>query len=168
MRRWSTCLLDLIALLGVFTLAACGGGGDAPSKADAPTDGREGATGVTAAPLDQTSFCVAIRALEALGSADATAAGTPAEVLAQNSRLAELIDEAAANAPADAPADVQHLVDDYVVLSDAIAAAGGDSEAAMATLRTEEPELVARFSRADAHKEAFTFFAERCGTAPPS
>lgn len=155
-----------LALIGTAALAACGAAGDDASKGGGSTDD-QAATVTTEDPLDQSPFCVAIRALEALGSDKVAVAGTPAEVLDQNSQLAELIDEAAANAPADAPADVQSLVDDYGAFSDAVAAAAGDRDAAIATLTTDEPELLARFAQADAHGEAFTFFAERCGTAPP-
>lgn len=155
----------VLALGAMAPLAACGGGDDA-SKGDGSTDD-EAATVTTEDPRDQSPFCVAIRALEAMGSDDAAVAGTPAEVLAQNAQLTELIDEADANAPADAPADVQSLIDDYAAFADAIDAAAGDRDAAIATLTTDDPELLARFAQADAHGEAFTFFAQRCATAPP-
>ena len=62
---------------------------------------------------------------------------------------------------------MQSLVDDYATFVDAVTAAAGDRDLAIATLSAEQPELLARFAQADAHGEAFAFFAERCGTAPP-
>lgn len=160
MRFWSAWV---VAALSLATLAGCGSGGGA-SKADKAASGREV---TTTAPLDKSPFCVAIRKLEALGSDKAAAAGTPAEVLAQNSKLAALIEQVATSAPSDAPADVQALIADYRVLSDAVSAAGGDTAAAFSTLGTSEPELTARLGQADAHRASFAFFADRCGTAPP-
>jgi hypothetical protein len=145
-------------------VAACSGGGDKKADGDAATNDTTADTEVV---LDQSPFCVAIRSLEAMGTEPDAGDGTPAAVLTQNEQLVALLDEATASAPADAPGDVQAFLDDYQVLSDAITVAAGDTEAAFATLSTDQPELMARLGAADAHKEAFTFFAERCGTAPP-
>lgn len=156
----------MLALLGAATVAACGGGSDDAKQGDGSASEDEAAL-ATEEPLDQSPFCVAIRALEALGARPAEGDGTPDEVLMQNSQVAGLISEAQASAPADAPADVQSLVSDYEALSDAIEAAAGDKDAAIASLSANEPEVIARFGQADAHRESFAFFAERCGTAPP-
>jgi hypothetical protein len=146
-------------------VAACGGGGGKASDTKGGSGGDGSAT--TEVVLDQSPFCRTIRALEAMGKEPAAADGTPESVLAQNEEIVVLLDEATASAPEDAPADVQALLDDYQALSDAVTAAGGDTDTAFATLTTEQPELMARLTAADVHKEAFTFFADRCGTAPP-
>jgi hypothetical protein len=156
----------VVAALSLATLGGCGGGGGASGDGQAATGGQRVTT--TTAPRDKSPFCVAIRKLEALGSDQAPAAGTPAEVLAQNAKLAALIDQAAASTPSDAPADVQALIADYRVLSKAIDAAGGDTAAAFSALGTSDPALTARLGQADAHRASFVFFAERCGTAPPT
>jgi hypothetical protein len=154
----------IVAVGCLAFLAACGDGGG--KAGDAKTSGDAAATEDTQA-LDQSPFCVTIRSLEAMGTEPDAGDATPEAVLAQNEEIITLLDEATASAPDDAPADVQALFDDYQVLSDAITAAAGDTEAAFATLSTDQPELMARLAAADVHKEAFTFFAERCGTAPP-
>jgi hypothetical protein len=105
--------------------------------------------------------------MEELGSESPAGEATPEQVLAESEETISLIDEAAANAPDDAPADVQALFDDYRVLLEAIETAKGDADAAFTALSEDEPELMARIAGAEAHREAFTFFSERCGTAPP-
>ncbi|MEO7429521.1 MAG: hypothetical protein ABIY48_09090 [Acidimicrobiales bacterium] len=162
--RWGVRLLGLVL---VTTLMACGGGSDSPTSATSTDRAATGAD-TTATTLNKSAFCVTIRALEALGSDTATAPSTPAAVLEQNTKLAALIERAAAAVPADAPADVQGLIADYRLLSEAIAAAGGDTAAAFDSLTTTQPGLSDRLGRADAHRASFTFFAERCGTAPPA
>jgi hypothetical protein len=162
-------ILAALLALAVAAAAGCSGGDD--DAATAATDGvgdvdSEGAE-TTAAAVDGSPFCVAIRSLEALGAEPASGAGTPEDVLAENAQVTTLVEEATANAPEDAPADVQSLFDDYQLLSAAIEAAGGDTEAAFTALSAEQPALVDRLSQADAHTEAFTFFADRCGTAAP-
>ncbi|MGQ0831154.1 MAG: hypothetical protein ACT4OV_05700 [Microthrixaceae bacterium] len=160
MRRWG--LRRVLPFLVV--LAACGGGGSAA----APTTRESSDTTTTTAPLDQSRFCVAIRALEALGTAPAASGGGPTEVLGQNAQLAGLIEEAAANLPKDAPGDVAVLLADYRAISEAVSAAKGDRDAAIAALTAAQPALMARVSTAGAHKASFSFFADRCGTAPPT
>jgi hypothetical protein len=161
-RRWF--LAPAVVVLAL--LPACGGDdkGSDDKGSDAATDTTADGTGVE---LDQSPFCVTIRSLEALGSEPAAGTGTPEEVLAENDRVIALLDEATASAPEDAPADVQALFDDYQMLSAAITAAAGDTAAAFATLTTDQPELMARLAGGNLHEEAFTFFAQRCGTAPP-
>lgn len=156
------------ALLAIALLATgCSGGDDEPSAVTRGDGADEGEGPGTTAAVEGSPFCVAIRSLEALGAEPSSGGGTPQEVLAQNAEVTGLVEEATANAPEDAPADVQALFDDYQLLSAAIETAGGDTQAAFATLSTEQPALIERLNRADAHLEAFTFFADRCGTAAP-
>jgi hypothetical protein len=149
------------ALLG----AGCGGDGhvDGPGKS---TSGDE-ARADTTTTLDTSPFCVTIRSLEALGSEPSAAGAGPSEVLTQNASVASLLDDAAASAPDDAPADVQALFDDYRLVTDAIVATSGDTSAAYEALNRDHPGLLDRLGQPDAHREAFAFFADRCGTAPP-
>lgn len=163
MRRW----LVLLAAGSVVVLAACSGGSDKGGGDDAGPAVTGTGDERTTTTLDQSPFCVTIRAFEDLGSQPDAAASTPDAVLAQNAQMTALLDEATASAPDDAPADVQAMFDDYQALSDAITAAAGDTAAAFATLTTDQPELAARLEQQEVHKEAFTFFADRCGTAPP-
>lgn len=156
-----SCVVVLVVALDVL--------GDDARVADGPTQRWQDTTDdTTTAPLDQSRFCVAIRALEALGTAPAASGGGPTEVLGQNAQLAGLIEEAAANLPKDAPGDVAVLLADYRAISEAVSAAKGDRDAAIAALTAAEPALMARVSTAGAHKAAFSFFADRCGTAPPT
>jgi len=154
--------------LGV--VGACGGNdtGGAIDTPESNTTGGSASADGTTTTLDKSPFCVAIRELESLGNAPPTGERTQALVLEQNEQLAGLIEDATNNAPQDAPADVASLLDDYRVVSEAIVAAAGDTEAAMAKLRAEQPELSDRLSQPSAHREAFEFFAELCGTAPPT
>jgi hypothetical protein len=161
MRRLATLLAS--ALL----LAACGGGDDQAADGSANGDGSRDAASDTTAPLDDSPFCVAVRAMEELGSESPSGEATPEQVLAESEKTISLIDEAAANVPDDAPADVQALFDDYRVLLEAIDAADGDADAAFEALSERQPELMARIAEANAHLDAFTFFSERCGTAAP-
>jgi hypothetical protein len=156
------------ALLAIALLATgCSGDDDEPSAATSADGADEGERTDTTAALDGSPFCVAIRSLEALGAEPSSGAGTPEEVLAENAQVTTLVEEATANAPEDAPADVQALFDDYQLLSAAIEAAGGDTEAAFTALSADQPALMERLSQPNAHLEAFTFFSGRCGTAAP-
>ena len=152
----------------VAALAACGSDGEADG--DAGRSGERAADAETApsTTLDPSPFCVTIRSLEALGSEPSATAGTPADVLAQNASVSSLLDEAEASAPDDAPSDVQALFDDYRLVSEAIVAASGDTDAAYTALTRDHPELLERLTQAGAHADAFAFFAERCGTARPT
>lgn len=162
MRRFVAASLLLVSAL--VALGGCGGddggGADAAGASDGGADDTEPA-------LDQSPFCVTIRSLEDMGNEPDSGDGTPEEVLAQNDEIIRLLEDATATAPDDAPADVQSLFDDYMVLSQAITTSGGDTDAAFAALQADEPELMARLAQPDAHTEAFTFFSERCGTAAP-
>jgi ABC-type glycerol-3-phosphate transport system substrate-binding protein len=151
-------LLVLVALL-----AACGGDDDGDDAAS----GEEADAGETGTTLDESPFCVTIRALEQMGSEPAQGSGTPEEVLSQNDEIIAHLEDAQASTPADAPPDVPALFDDYLALSAAITTAAGDTDAAFAALQAQQPELVTRLSAPDAHNEAFRWFSERCGTAPP-
>jgi hypothetical protein len=149
-------------LVAAVLVVAAGCGGD--DGADAVDGGGD----QTSTTLDQSPFCVAVRSLEELGSEPADSEGTPEEVLAQNDEIVALLEAARASTPADAPADVTALFDDYLLLSAAVTTAGGDTTAAFTALQAEQPELVARLSGPDAHRAAFQWFADRCGTAPPA
>lgn len=126
-----------------------------------------GDTDGTAEPLDQSSFCVAIRDLAALGARPSAGAGTAAQVLAQNAEFAALVEAATSDLPSDAPPVVTAFLDDNRALSAAIEASAGDKDAAVAALTSSDPALVERLTQPAAHEGAFRFFAERCGTAPP-
>ncbi|MFZ6004137.1 MAG: hypothetical protein ACOYXM_09415 [Actinomycetota bacterium] len=138
--------------------------GESPSRLVAGSDGPAD----TSEPLDQGSFCVAIRDLDALGARPSAGGGTPAQVLAQNAEFAALVDAATTDLPSDAPPVVTEFLEDNRALSAAITAAGGDPKAAFAALTASDPELVDRLAESSvAHAGAFRFFAQRCGTAPP-
>src|SRR5204862_60286 len=77
---------------------------------------------------DGSAFCNSMLALGQVAGADGA---TPAEVLAANQELAANLDEAQANTPADAPPDLDALLDDYRAASQAIAKAKGDVDAAL-------------------------------------
>ena len=85
-----------------------------------------------------------------------------------NASVASLLDEATASAPEDAPADVQALFDDYRVVSEAIVAAKGDTEVASEALARDHPDVLGRLGDTAAYDDAFAFFVDRCGIAPPS
>ena len=153
----------LAVLLAVAALATgCSDGDGAGSPDDAAIDDDTGTT------LDPSPFCVTVRELEELGSEPAEGDGTPEEVLEQNAAIVELLEAAKGTAPADAPPDVHALFDDYLLLSAAITTSGGDTDAAFAALQAEQPDLMSRLGAPDAHGEAFRWFSERCGTAPPT
>lgn len=114
--------------------------------------------------LNKSPFCVAIRALEGLGTEATPDDPSPARVLEQNTELAQLIEDAANNSPADAPSDVVDMLSDYRAFTQAVAQAAGDVAAALAALDQATPGFMDRLND---HREAFEFFATRCGTAPP-
>ena len=114
--------------------------------------------------LDKSPFCEAIRALEGLGTAAAPGEPTQARVLEQNTELAQLVEDATNNAPAEAPSDVVDMLSDYRAFTQAVAQSAGDVEAALAALEEATPGFMDRLND---HREAFEFFATRCGTAPP-
>jgi len=159
-------LRAVVAGLAVTALAACGSDGEGDADRSGERAGDEEAAPSTT--LDPSPFCVTIRSLEALGAEPAAGGGSPEEVLAQNASVASLLDEATASAPDDAPADVQALFDDYRVVSEAIVAASGDTEAASAALARDHSDVLQRLSGTAAHEDAFAFFVDRCGIAPPT
>lgn len=97
------------------------------------------------------------------GKADAT----PEEILADNQRLAGLLDEAQTNTPEDAPADFDALLDDYRATSEAIRDADGDVDAAFAALAEDAPDVIQRLSSSKSHPGAYDFLVDRCGIARP-
>lgn len=161
MRRGSVLVVSLVALIA---FSSCGGGGDG-SAADSPS---ASVTTSTTAPLDRSPFCVAIRALDALGTETSSGAGTSTDVLDANARLARLIEQVAASAPNGAPADLRSLITDYRTLTRAIAEARGDTTAAFASLEASSNDVVTRLRDPSAHRESFAYFAAHCGTTPPS
>lgn len=162
-RRTLSCafLVGAGALVG----AACSGGGDdGAGPTSSSTVDRTDAGPSTTTTIEEGPFCDSVRALAALDSTS-PADGSPQEVLAQNEQMLDLIDEAAAAAPTDAPPDVQALFDDFHAIGEAIATAGGDVEQAYATLAEADPELTDRLTDPGAHMDAVGFFAVRCGVA---
>lgn len=102
-----------------------------------------------------------------VGRVGGSAAATPEQTLRDNEELAALLDEAQVNTPEDAPRDFDVLLDDYRAASQAIATAGGDTEAAFAKLAEESPAVVRRLGSADSHAAAYDFLVERCGIERP-
>jgi hypothetical protein len=149
-------------VLLVLAAGACSGddGGTAP-----PTN----ATASTAPTTptfsgDGSAFCTAMLAV---GTVETAAGATPAEVVAANQELVAQLDEAQANTPEDAPPELDALLDDYRVASEAIFAAEGDVEVAFAALGAEHPDVVSRLGSESSHEEAYAFLAERCGNEAP-
>ncbi len=166
----------LVLVTAALVLAACGGDGDDGADA-APTTGppatstttaTEGGSGLPGAgegppgTVAAGPFCDSIAGIQGLGAGEA-AGGTPELVLAQNEAMLDLLDEASANVPPGAPADVESLFDDYRTIAVAIGSAGGDVEAAYTAIQRDEPELAARLFTETAHLPAFEFFANHCG-----
>ena len=113
---------------------------------------------------DGTAFCNAMLALgQVAGAEDAT----PEEVLEANRELVANLGEAQANTPEDAPPDLDALLDDYRIASDAITKANGDVEAAFRALGVEHPDVVSRLGSSSSHEEAYTFLVDRCGINVP-
>jgi hypothetical protein len=160
--------LVVLAIAAAAAVGACGGGG---------ADGEVAPTTTTAAGPEVTSgdastttqatvggpFCTSVQAIRDLGG-DAAAA-TPADVLAQNEQLLDLLDEASASVPDGAPADVEGLFDDYRTIAQAIGAAAGDVDAAYASIQASDPALAARLFNPTAHLPAFEFFEGACGVS---
>jgi hypothetical protein len=165
----------LVLAAAALVLAACGGGGDdgadaapttaAPATSTTTTSEGTGLPGAGEGPpgtIAAGPFCDSIAGIQSLGAGDA-AGGTPEQVLAQNEAMLDLLDEASANVPAGAPADVESLFDDYRTISVAIGSAGGDVESAYAAIQRDDPELATRLFTETAHLPAFEFFANHCG-----
>ena len=149
--RWGAVLLLLAAV------ACSDDDGTAPTTTEstAPTPTLTG---------DGSAFC---NAMLALGKVAGASGATPAEVLAANQKLADNLGEAQANTPSDAPPDLDALLDDYRVASEAIATAKGDVDAAFKALGVEHPEVVSRLGSSSSHEAAYTFLADRCGNKAP-
>src|SRR5690606_15573912 len=99
-------LLAVLTGVATIVLVACGGDAEEPAASTAPpTDGvvdvadPGSSTTAPATPttLDQSPFCVAVRALDALGS-DADEP-TPEQVLEQTEAFLDVLAEAQVNAP---------------------------------------------------------------------
>ena len=113
---------------------------------------------------DGSAFC---NAMLSLGQVSGAEGKSPEEVLAANDELVSRLDEAQANTPGDAPADLDALIDDYRAATTAIFDAQGDVTKAFETLQEEQPEVVARLGSASSHQEAYDFLVDRCGINPP-
>jgi hypothetical protein len=160
-----------LVLLAIASVGACGGGDDEGTD-DTVADASDIVAGDTSSSTTTTTgpvgtitpgpFCASIASLQGLGTGGATAGG-PEEVLAQNEAMLDLLDEATATVPDGAPADVEALFDDYRAIAVAIGGAGGDIDAAYATIQEQQPELAARLFNETAHLPAFEFFVNHCG-----
>jgi hypothetical protein len=157
--------LVLALTLGI-TVAGCSSRSDTDGAAARPTSPTVETSEAPSTSLDTGPFCTNVRALEGLGE-DQGDAATPDVVLAQAEETIGVLDEITATVPTDAPPDVEVLLDDFRAIVEAIVAAGGDSDAAYASLQADQPELWARLSDPAAHDGAFAFFAARCGTPLP-
>jgi hypothetical protein len=149
--RWGAIALLLLA-------TACSGDDDAaPSTTEstAPTPTFKG---------DGSPFC---NSMLRLGQVPGAEGATREQVLAANEQLVANLDEAQANTPADAPPDLDALIDDYRMAADAIFDAGGDVRAAFAALQQAQPEVVARLRSASSHQAAYAFLVDRCGVNAP-
>lgn len=157
----------LIGVAVAFALVACTADDQtnpdlgASTSDPAPTVASEPTVPVTG---DGSAFCDAMLAVGRIGG-DPEA--TPDQVLADNQVLATLLDEAQASTPADAPSDLDALIDDYRTASQAIVAAGGDVEAAFVALQRDAPDVVARLGSSSSHVEAYDFLVARCGMVAP-
>ena len=154
--RWGAVLL-------VFAVAASCSGDDDDGTAP-PTSTTASTAPTPTLTGDGSAFCTAMLAL---GQGTGAEGSTPAEVLAANQELVAQLGEAQANTPEDAPPDLDALLDDYRIASEAIAAANGDVEAAFEALGAEHPDVVARLGSSSSHEEAYSFLVERCGINTP-
>ena len=143
-----------MVLAVVVVAAGCSGSDDGDDAATSTTE-REATTTSVEVVGDGSPFCDAMIALGQIGMG-----ATAEDVLAANEELVGLLDEAQANTPADAPSDLDALIDDYRAASDAIAEHEGDLDAAYESL---SPDVVARLSANDSHPEAYEFLVDRCG-----
>jgi len=113
---------------------------------------------------DGSDFC---NAMLALGQVPSASGASPEQVLAANHELAANLDEAQASSPDDSPPDLDALLDDYRIASEAIDQAEGDVEAAFEALGAEHPDVVSRLGSASSHEEAYSFLVDRCGINAP-
>jgi len=167
----SITLVLLLALLG-----ACSSDGD--DSAPASTTGLPGTTASPAPPPptvltvpegprpgEGSTFCTSMLQIGTLG---AGADAQPADVLAVNEELLDLLGEAQATTPEESPPAIDLLIDDFRAVAIALADAAGDVDAAYATLAEQDPEAYARFTQSGARDEAYEFLALHCGTEPPA
>ncbi|MEQ1786414.1 MAG: hypothetical protein ABL966_05130, partial [Acidimicrobiales bacterium] len=151
----------VVLLVALGAIGGCGGSDDDDARTTTTVDPDATTPSFVG---DGSAFCDAMLGVGQIGS---SADAAPAEVLADNEELLALLDDAQANTPTDAPPDFDALLDDYRAASQAIAVAGGDVEAAFATLEQESPEVFARLSSSTSHEAGFTFLVERCGITTP-
>jgi hypothetical protein len=116
-------------------------------------------------PGEGSTFCTSMLRI---GGLDPGAEADPAAVVALAQELLDLLGEAQATTPEDAPPAIDHLIDDFRAVALAVGTNGGDVEAAYATLQVEDPEAFARFTESGARDEAYEFLAVHCGTEPPA
>jgi hypothetical protein len=152
--RWGAAAL-------VVVLTACSGRDDASTSTSSSTSEEAPAPTFTG---DGSPFCDSMLALGQLPSAEGA---TPEGVLEATKQLAAHLDEAQASTPSDAPPDLDALIDDYRMATNAILAAGGDVRVAFADLQREHPEVVARLRSPSSHQAAYDFLVERCRMNAP-
>jgi len=151
-----------LAAAGLVLASACSSSVEPDDATGTTTAGEAPAS---SAPVDTSPFCENVRALVELDAgADEP---TPEAVVAQAGEMVTVLDEITINVPPDAPPEVEGLLDDFRAIAEAVGAAGGDLDAAYASIEAGQPELWARLSDPAAHDTAFRFFADRCGTPLP-
>ena len=111
------------------------------------------------------TFCTSMLRL---GSLSAGPDAAPADVLALNEELLDLLGEAQATTPEESPLAIDVLIDDFRAVALALADSGGDVDAAYAALAIDDPDTFARFSESGARDEAYEFLAVHCGTDVPT
>ena len=151
--RWGS-----VAAALVLAVAGCSDDADSSSSTTASTAPTPTFVG------DGSAFC---NAMLNVGQIAGAQGATAQQNLEANERLVAQLDEAQANAPADAPPDFESLIDDYRLATAAIFEAKGDVQKAFKALEEDAPDVVARLGSATSHKEAFDFLVERCGINQP-
>ena len=143
-------------------MAACSG--DDPEVESSSAETTETTAPTPTFVGDGSAFC---DAMLGIGQIDRPPGSTPEDVLEGNAQLAAIVEEALATVPEDAPADVDALLADYLTATEAIAAAGGDVDAAFATLEVQSPGVVDRLGSSSSHQEGYDFLIDRCGISAP-
>lgn len=152
-------------LVAALLLGSCSSSGGAPAGSDSTADAGTATSGPTTT-LDESPFCLNVRALQDLGG-DSPTDSSPAAVLEQSDTMLAILDELAVTVPAGSPPDIEALIDDFRAINEAIARTGGVVDEAYAGIQRDQPELYQRISEPNSHLVAFRFFAERCGTPLP-
>ena len=147
-----------VAAALVLAVAGCSDDADSSSSTTASTAPTPTFVG------DGSAFC---NAMLNVGQIAGAQGATAQQNLEANERLVAQLDEAQANAPADAPPDFEALIDDYRLATAAIFEAKGDVAKAFKALEEDAPDVVARLGSPTSHKEAFDFLVERCGINQP-